>query len=89
MSFLRTFAPASETRSRVSSSEVAVHQAAVGKASLRPHCFHKNRNTMEAKDLLQRVYDATNSGLDIITDLLTGIDDEVINRKKAFRLRPE
>ncbi len=44
---------------------------------------------MEAKDLLQRVYDATNSGLDIITDLLTGIDDEVINRKKAFRLRPE
>lgn len=40
-------------------------------------------------DLLQRVYDATHSGLDIITDLVTGIDDEVINHKKAFRLRPE
>ena len=38
---------------------------------------------------MARVYDATNSGLDIITELLTGIDDDVINRKKAFRLRSE
>ena len=40
-------------------------------------------------DLLQRVYDATHSGLDIITDLLTAVDDAVINNKKAFRLRPD
>ena len=39
-------------------------------------------------DLLQRVYDATHSGLDIITDLLSAVDDAVINNKKAFRLRP-
>ena len=40
-------------------------------------------------DLLQRVYDATSAGLDIITDLLPAVDDAVINQKKAFRLRPE
>ena len=40
-------------------------------------------------DLLQRVYDETNAGLDIITELLTAVDDTVINHKKAFRLRPE
>ena len=40
-------------------------------------------------NLLSRVYDKTNSGLDIITDLVTGIDDAVINRKKAFKLRPD
>jgi hypothetical protein len=40
-------------------------------------------------DLLQRVYDATNSGLEIITDLLTTVDDAVINNKKAFRLRSD
>lgn len=39
--------------------------------------------------MLQRVYDATHSGLDIITDLLTAVDDAVINNKKAFRLRPD
>jgi hypothetical protein len=44
---------------------------------------------MGAKNLLERVYDATRSGLDIITDLVTGIDDGVINHKKAFRLRPD
>ena len=38
---------------------------------------------------MQRVYDATRDGLDIITDLLSGIDDGVINQKEAFRLRPE
>lgn len=40
-------------------------------------------------DLLQRVYEVTNAGLDIITDLSTGIDDAVINHKRAFKLRPE
>ena len=40
-------------------------------------------------DLLQRVYDATNGGLDIITDLLPAVDDAVINSKKAFRFRPD
>ena len=40
-------------------------------------------------DLLKRVYDATNGGLDIITDLLPAADDAVINLKKAFRLRPD
>ena len=40
-------------------------------------------------NLLQRVYDATHDGLDIITDLLPAVDDGVINLKKAFRLRPE
>ena len=40
-------------------------------------------------DLLQRVYDATHDGLDIITDLLPAVDDAVINNKKAFRLRPD
>ena len=40
-------------------------------------------------DLLNRVYDATRSGLDIITDLLPAIDDAVINKKKAFRLRSD
>ena len=40
-------------------------------------------------NLLQRVLDATNRGLDIITDLLPAVDDAVINQKKAFRLRPE
>lgn len=44
---------------------------------------------MVTNDLLQRVYDATNDGLDIISDLLTQVDDEVINKKKAFRLRPD
>ena len=44
---------------------------------------------MEARDLLQRVYDATNAGLDIITRLLPAVDDAVINRKKAFRLRTD
>ena len=38
---------------------------------------------------LARVYDKTNSGLDIITDLLPAVDDAVINKKKAFRLRPD
>lgn len=40
-------------------------------------------------NLLQRVYDVTNAGLDIITDLLPAVDDAVINQKKAFRLRME
>lgn len=40
-------------------------------------------------DLLQRVYDATHSGLDIIRDLLPQVDDAVITNKKAFRLRPD
>ena len=40
-------------------------------------------------DLLQRVYDATNGGLDIITELLPAVDDAVINKKKAFRLRTD
>ena len=44
---------------------------------------------MQSIDLLQRVYDATRSGLDIITDLLPAVDDAVINNKKAFRLRPD
>lgn len=38
---------------------------------------------------LARVYDKTNSGLDIITELLPAVDDAVINKKKAFRLRPD
>ena len=38
-------------------------------------------------DLLQRVYDATRAGLDIITELLPAVDDAVINQRKAFRLR--
>ena len=44
---------------------------------------------MKDLNLLQRVYDATHSGLDIITDLLPAVDDAVINQKKAFRLRPD
>ena len=44
---------------------------------------------METNNLLQRVYDATHSGLDIIRDLLPQVDDAVINNKKAFRLRPD
>ena len=44
---------------------------------------------MEVNTLLQRVYDATHSGLDIIIDLLPAVDDAVINNKKAFRLRPD
>lgn len=40
-------------------------------------------------NLLQRVYDVTHSGLDIITDLLPAVDDAVINNKKAFRFRPD
>lgn len=40
-------------------------------------------------NLLQRVLDATNRGLDIIRDLLPQVDDAVINHKKAFRLRPD
>ena len=44
---------------------------------------------MYRDDLLQRVYDASNGGLDIITELLTAVDDAVINNKKAFRLRPD
>lgn len=37
-------------------------------------------------NLLQRVLDATNRGLDIIRDLLPQVNDAVINNKKAFRL---
>lgn len=44
---------------------------------------------METNNLLQRVYDATHSGLDIIRDLLPQVDDAVFNNKKAFRLRPD
>ena len=44
---------------------------------------------MKDNNLLQRVYDATHDGLDIITDLLPAVDDAVINLKKAFRLRTE
>ena len=44
---------------------------------------------MGNNDLLQRVYDATRAGLDIITDLLPAVDDAVINQKKAFRLRSD
>lgn len=44
---------------------------------------------MGNNDLLQRVYDATRGGLDIITDLLPAVDDAVINLKKAFRFRPD
>jgi hypothetical protein len=44
---------------------------------------------MQDNNLLQRVYDATHDGLDIITDLLPAVDDAVINLKKAFRLRPK
>ncbi len=44
---------------------------------------------MGNNDLLQRVYDATRGGLDIIRDLLPAVDDAVINQKKAFRLRPD
>lgn len=44
---------------------------------------------MGNKDLLERVYDATGDGLDIIRDLLPAVDDAVINHKKAFRLRPD
>ena len=44
---------------------------------------------MQSIDYLQRVYDATNAGLDIITDLLPAVDDAVINNKKAFRLRTD
>jgi hypothetical protein len=42
-----------------------------------------------SQDLLSSIYDATHSGLDIITDLLPAVDDAVINNKKAFRLRPD
>lgn len=38
---------------------------------------------------LQRVYDATNAGLDIIRQLLPEVGDGVTNHKKPFRLRPE
>ena len=44
---------------------------------------------MYRDDLLEQVYDASNRGLDIITELLPTVDDAVINHKKAFRLRPE
>ena len=44
---------------------------------------------MGTNNLLQRVYDATGAGLDIIRDLLPQVDDAVINNKKAFRLRPD
>lgn len=44
---------------------------------------------METSNLLQRVYDATHSGLDIIRDLLPAVDDAVINNKKPLRLRPD
>lgn len=44
---------------------------------------------MKDNTLLQRVYDATHDGLDIITDLIPAVDDTVINHKKAFRLRPD
>ena len=40
-------------------------------------------------DLLSKVYDATRAGLDIITELFPTVDDAVINKKKAFRLRPD
>ncbi len=42
---------------------------------------------MTSKDLLSKVYAASNDGLDIITDICPAIDDTVINLKKAFRLR--
>jgi hypothetical protein len=42
-----------------------------------------------SQDLLSSIYDATHSGLDIITDLLPAVDDAVINNSKAFRLRPD
>lgn len=42
---------------------------------------------MTTKDLLSKVYAASNGGLDIITDICLSIDDTVINQKKAFRLR--
>ena len=44
---------------------------------------------MQGIDILQRVYDVTHAGLDIITWLLPAVDDAVINKKKAFRLRPD
>lgn len=44
---------------------------------------------MKDNYLLQRVYDETHNGLDIITDLLSAVDDAVINLKKAFRLRTD
>ena len=40
-------------------------------------------------NLLQRVYDATNNGLDIFTGLIPGLEDVVANPKKKFRLRPD
>lgn len=43
---------------------------------------------METSNLLQRVYDATRDGLDIIRDIVD-VDDAVINSKKAFRLRKD
>ena len=43
---------------------------------------------METNTLLQRVYDATRDGLDIILGIVD-VDDEVINGKKAFRLRQD
>ena len=45
--------------------------------------------SMYRDDLLEQVYNASNRGLDIITELLPTVDDAVINHKKAFRLRPE
>lgn len=42
---------------------------------------------MVTKDLLSKVYEASNGGLDIITDICPAITDTVINQKKAFKLR--
>lgn len=42
---------------------------------------------MKTSDLLSKVYDASNGGLDIITDICPAISDTVINQKKAFKLR--
>jgi len=44
---------------------------------------------LDSMTLQQRVYDATNAGLEIITDLLPAVSDAVINNKKAFRLRSD
>lgn len=40
-------------------------------------------------NILSDLYKKTNGGLEIITDLFTAVDDDVINKKKAFRLRTD
>ena len=42
---------------------------------------------MKQETLLSKLYAATNSGLDIITDLCPSVDESVISNKKPFRLR--